>query len=86
VNAEPASTTGSAGLVAGFLAVISIAGSVLALFWDPLRVSPFAILLALIATGMAPRDSRLPLLAVGVGAICFFAGMTIAATTNNPLY
>jgi len=39
--------------VAGFLAVISIAASVLALFWDPLRVSPFAILLALIAVGVA---------------------------------
>jgi ABC-type Mn2+/Zn2+ transport system permease subunit len=86
VSAEPTSTAGSAALVAGFLAVVSIAGSVLALFWDPLRVSPFAVLLALIATGMAPRSSRMPLLAVGIGAICFVCGMTIAVTTNNPLY
>jgi hypothetical protein len=86
VSAEPQSTAGSAGLVAGFLAVVSIVGSILAVFWDPLRVSPFAVLLALIATGMAPRGSRLPLLAVVIGALGFFVGMTVAATTNNPLY
>jgi hypothetical protein len=86
VSAESTSTPGPAELVSGFLAVISIAGSILALFWDPLRVSPFAVLLALIAVGMAPRGARLPLAAVVVGAICFFTGMTIAVTTNNPLY
>jgi hypothetical protein len=86
VSAEPTSAGGPADLVSGFLAVISIAGSILALFWDPLRISPFALLLALISVGMAPRGARLPLFAVAVGAICFFAGMTIAVTTNNPLY
>jgi hypothetical protein len=73
-------------LVSGFLAVISMAASVLALFWDPLRVSPFAILLALISAGMAPKDARLPALAVGVGAIAFIVGVTIAVTTKNPIY
>ena len=86
MSSEPTSTTSPSELVSGFLAVISIAGSLLALFWDPLRVSPFAVLLALIAVGMAPRAARLPLLAVGVGTVCFVAGMTIAVTTNNPLY
>jgi hypothetical protein len=51
-----------------------------------MRVSPFAILLALIAVGMAPRTARLPALAIVIGAICFFVGMTVAVTTNNPLY
>jgi hypothetical protein len=86
MSAESTPTPGAAELVSGFLAIISIAASVLALFWDPLRVSPFAVLVALISVGMAPRGARLPLLAVAVGAICFFAGMTIAVTTNNPLY
>jgi hypothetical protein len=86
VTAESPTTPGSAELVSGFVAVISLAGSLLALFWDPLRVSPFAVLLALISVGMAGRGARLPLFAVVVGAICFFAGMTIAVTTNNPLY
>jgi hypothetical protein len=78
--------TAPSELVAGFLAVVSLAASVLALFWDPLRVSPFAVLLALIATGMAPKDARLPLIAVGVGALAFIVGVTIAVTTNNPIY
>ena len=60
--------TAPSELVSGFLAVLSLAASVLAIFWDPIRVSPFAILLALISTAMAPRDSRLPLIAVVVGA------------------
>ena len=73
-------------LVSGFLAVLSLAASVLAIFWDPIRVSPFAIVLALISTAMAPRDSRLPLIAVVVGAVAFVIGATLAVTTNNPLY
>ncbi len=73
-------------LVSGFLAVISIAASVLAIFWDPLRVSPFAVLLALIAAGMAPKSARLPVIAVGISAIAFIVGLTIAVTTSHPIY
>jgi len=86
VSAQPSPAARPAELVAGFLAVISIVASLLALVWDPVRLSPFAILLALIATGMSPRGARLPLLAVVVGSICFVAGLTIAVTTSNPLY
>jgi hypothetical protein len=86
VSAEPTSSPGPAELVSGFLAVISIVGSLLAVVWDPLRVSPFAVLLALIAVGMAPRGARLPVLAVVTGSICFIVGLTIAVTTNNPIY
>jgi hypothetical protein len=73
-------------LVSGFLAVISLAASVLAVFWDPIRVSPFAVVLALISTAMAPRNSRLPLIAVVVASLAFIVGATLAVTTNNPLY
>ncbi len=75
-----------AELVAGFLSVISIVGSILALVWYPLRFSPFAVLLALIAVGMSPKNSRLPLAAVAIGSICFVVGMTIAVATDNPIY
>jgi len=78
--------TAPSELVSNFLAVISLAASVLALFWDPIRVSPFAVLLALIATAMGPKNARLPLIAVAVGAIAFVVGATIAVTTNNPIY
>jgi hypothetical protein len=86
VSAQPSSTAGPGELVAAFLAVISIAGSALAIIWHPLRLIPFTVLLALVAVGMSPRGSRLPLLAVVIGALCFIAGMTIAVTTNNPIY
>src|SRR5205823_12084160 len=86
LSAEPTPAARPAELVANFLSVISIVGSLLALVWDPLRLSPFAVLLALIAVGMAPRGARLPFLAVFVGALCFVAGLTIAISTNHPLY
>jgi hypothetical protein len=73
-------------LTAGFLASLSIVGSALALAYEPMKVMPFAILLALIATGMAPPKSRLPLIAVAVAAVCFVAGFTIAVLTESPLY
>jgi hypothetical protein len=86
VSAESTTSGGSAEVVAGFLSVISMVGSALAIVWDPLRISPFAVLIALVAVGMAPRGAKLPLIAVGVGAICFIVGMTVAVTTNNPIY
>ena len=86
MSAEPTSSAGPAEIVSGFLAVISIAASFLAVFWNPLRVSPFAVLLALISVGMAPRAARLPLAAVAIGAVCFIGGMTIAVATNHSLY
>ena len=86
MSAESTSSAGSAELVAGFLSVISMVGSGLAIFWEPLKVSPFAVLVALIAVGMAPKGARLPALAVGFGALCFIIGMTVAVTTINPIY
>jgi hypothetical protein len=87
VSTEASSSSARpAELVAGFLSVISIAGSIIGLVWYPLRFSPFAVLLALIAVAMSPKNSRLPLAAVAVGAICFVVGMTIAVVTDNPIY
>ena len=59
-------------LVAGFLAVISLAASGLAIFWDPFRATPFAVILALIA--------------ISGSALAFVIGMTIAVTTNHAVY
>jgi hypothetical protein len=87
VSTEASSSSARpAELVAGFLSVISLAGSIIGLVWYPLRFSPFAVLLALIAVAMSPKNSRLPLAAVAVGAICFVVGMTIAVVTDNPIY
>ena len=86
MSAESTSSAGAAELVAGFLAVISMVASALAIVWEPLKVSPFAVLIALVAVGMSPRGARLPFLAVAVGTLCFIIGMTVAVTTNNPIY
>jgi hypothetical protein len=84
--ATPESRSSPADLTAGFLAVLSVVGSALGLVYQPVKVLPFAFLIALIATGMASRDNKLPLAAIFIGVICFVGGLTIAVTTNHALY
>jgi hypothetical protein len=76
----------TADTVAGFLATLSIFASALGLIWRPLRLVPFAILIALIAARMSARNQQIAFYAVIVGVICWTAGMTIAVVTENPLY
>lgn len=72
--------------VAGFLATLSIFASALGVVWRPIRIVPFAILLALIAARMSARNERIALYAVIAGVVCWTLGMTIAVVTKNPLY
>ena len=72
--------------VAGFLATLSIFASALGLIWRPLRLIPFAIVIALIAARMSARNERLAWYAVVTAVICWTAGMTIAVVTKNPLW
>ena len=76
----------TADTVAGFLATLSIFASALGLVWRPVRIVPFAILIALVAARMSARNQRIALYAVVAGVICWTAGMTIAVVTENPLY
>lgn len=76
----------TADTVAGFLATLSIFASALGLIWRPVRIIPFAILIALVAARMSARNERIALYAVIVGVVCWTAGMTIAVITENPLY
>jgi hypothetical protein len=84
--ATPASSSNSADLTAGFLSVLSIVGSALGVVYQPVKILPFAFLIALIAVGMGSRDNKLPLIAIVVGSIAFITGLTIAVTTNHALY
>jgi hypothetical protein len=87
MSMEAAPNEGStANQTAGFLAVLSIAGSAAGAVYQPVKILPFAFLIALIATAMSPRDSKLPLVAIFFGAICFVVGLTVAVTTNHALY
>ena len=72
--------------VGGLLAAVSIFTSIASLVYHPLRLVLLSILLALVSTAMARRDSRLPAIAVGVGAAAFVLGMTIAVAGSRPLW
>jgi len=76
----------TADTVAGFLATLSIFASALGLIWRPVRLIPFAVVLALIASRMSARNQRIAWYAVVVAVVCWTVGMTIAVVTENPLY
>lgn len=75
-----------AEIAAGYLAAISMAASVIAIIYRPVRLAPLAILVALIAAGLARRDAKLPAIAVAIGTLAWLAGMAIAVLFSNPLY
>ena len=72
--------------IAGFLATLSLLASALGLVWRPVRIIPFAILLALIAARMSARNERIAYVAMIAAVVCWTAGMTIAVLTESPLY
>jgi predicted membrane protein len=75
-----------AEIAAGYLAAISLAASAIAIVYRPVRLAPFAILVALVAAAMAGRGSRLPALAVAFATLAWLVGMTIAVLTSRPIY
>ncbi len=72
--------------VAGFLAAVSLFVSLLGIAHRPARTIPVAILVALVATRMTERHTKLAGWAVAVGAASFVIGMAIAVITENALY
>ena len=76
----------AADTVAGFLATLSILASLLALAYRPVRILPFAIVLALAAAVMSERNQRLAGWAIAVAVVCWTVGMTIAVVTESPLW
>jgi len=83
---QPLEETRPSEAVAGFLAALSIFASLFALAYRPVRIMPFAIVLAFVAAGMGGRHARLAAFAVGIATVCFVAGMVIAVVTRHPLY
>ena len=82
----PVKRTRSADVVAGYLAALSIFGSVIALAWHPLRLVAPTIILALVAAGMGGQENRLARYAVFIAALAFFFGMAIAVAGSRPLW
>ena len=78
---------GAGEILAGFLAAISMTASGLALFYRPVRLAPFAILVALIAAALAKdRNSKLAGAAVAVATLAWLVGMAIAVLLSKPIY
>jgi hypothetical protein len=86
VSATPYERPRHAETIAGFLAAASIFVSVTGVAYRPLRLIPIALVMALIATGIGGRASRLAAWAVGIGALAFVVGMAAAVITSNPLW
>ena len=72
--------------VAGFLATIALVAGLLSIVYLPVRIGPFALVVALIAVAMGGRHERLSMWAVAVVTVGWVLGMSIAVLTDNPLY
>jgi hypothetical protein len=86
LSTAPYERTRPSETVAGFLAAASIFVSATGVAYRPLRLIPIAIVLALIATGIGGRATRLATWAVGIGALAFAVGMAVAVITSHPLW
>ena len=82
----PEARGGTAANVAGYLAAASIAVSLIGIAYKPVRTIPIAIVVGLISVVMASPTSRLPHIAVLVGAVAFVLGMTVAVATGSSLW
>jgi hypothetical protein len=72
--------------VAGLLAATSIFVGAIGVVQTPVRIIPVAIVLALVSLRMADRYRTLAGWAVGLTALWWLLGMTVAVITENPLY
>jgi hypothetical protein len=73
-------------VVAGLLATFAIFASCIGVVYRPVRITPFSILLALVAAGIGGRHERLAAWAVGISAACFVVGTFFAILTNHPIF
>jgi hypothetical protein len=86
MSATPYERSRAVETVAGLLAAASIFVSLTGIAYRPLRLIPFAILLALIAIAIGGRNERLAAYAVFIGAASFTLGLAAAVITSNPLW
>jgi len=86
VSTLPAERDRPAETIAGILAAVSIVASLLSLTYRPIRLDPFAIIVACVAAGIGGRHARLAAVAVATSAVCFVVALVIAVWTSHPLY
>ena len=76
----------SADAIGGLLAATSIFIGAVGVVQTPLKLVPAAIILALVSVRMTDRFRTLAAWAVGLSALWWVLGMTVAVITDNPLY
>ncbi len=81
---EPARGRTSTHSVSGYLASLAIFIAFIGIFWHPLRLCVPALVIALVASGMA--RGKLQLAAVMFGAVCLFLGLSLAVSTGHALW
>ena len=82
----PGAEGGPAEAVARYLAGIAIFGGIVALFYYPGRIGPAAIVVALIAAGMASSTRRFAAIGMAVASLGWFFGMVIAVFLERPIF
>ena len=75
-----------AEVLAGFLASAAIFVGLAAIAYRPVRLAPFAIVLALGASVIGGRHDRLAAAAVVASTTGFALGLMVAVLTENPLW
>jgi Zn-dependent protease len=83
---SPAQESRPAYTVAGFLSAMAIAAALIGIVWHPLRLILPALVISLVAAGMAPKGNRLAQAGVIVAAGSFFVGMLVAVVTQRALF
>jgi hypothetical protein len=72
--------------VAGVIAAVALFVGVIAIFYRPVRLSPVALVVALIAAGIGGRHARLAAAAVAVISVGWVLGMIYCVVEDEPLW
>jgi hypothetical protein len=83
---QPVTEQRPSDAISGFLSSVALFASLIGIAYRPVRIIPFALVLALIATAMGGRHQRLATAALIIGAVSFVVGMALAVITNNPVF
>jgi hypothetical protein len=86
VSATARDRTPPSEAIAGLLAAIAIFVGALELVYRPFRLTPAALILALIATVMSREQPRTIPVAYAMIGICFVVGAALQVWTHHPLF
>ena len=86
MSAYPEQRESARASVAGVLATVAMFVALIGIVYRPARLIPAATIVALIALGMGGRHERLAWFALGVAALSWLVGMSIAIAVEHPVF